>query len=73
MRLYALSVPNRSTSRIFLTPKSNFLKFESVYRKEDQYLWCKTSITRYTMENIFIVYLFDIINVGIVFYKVSQT
>lgn len=55
---------------------SNYFQFGQIYRKERQcyiYLWHKISVTKYIMKYIFILYLFDVIEVVTFFYKVGQT
>ena len=53
--------------------KLNFLNFYQISRKERQDLWYQISIIRYTLEYIFIICLFYVIDVVTLLYKASQT
>ena len=54
-------------------PKSNYFNFNQIYRKDYKYLWHEISIIKYIMKYIFIIYLFGVINVIVLYYKISQT
>ena len=56
-----------------LCPKPNFLKFDQVYTKKYQHLQHHISFIKSTMKYSFIMYLFDIVDIGVYFYKFGQT
>ena len=49
-------------------PKSNYSKFDQVYRKEEK----NVLNIEYIMEYIFTIYLFDVIDIIVLFYKLDQ-
>ena len=57
----------------YFSKKSNFSKFDQVYRQKYQYLEYQIIITRFIMNYIFTFYIFSIINLYIFCCEVGQT
>lgn len=64
-------LPPFQRSRFALSQTS--LKFDQIYRKIYQHLQHQISFTRFIITHVFILYIFDAVDISISFYKVGQT